>query len=553
MAEIRETGLRIGAKTTKLVAPVVPGEVEKAAGAGQVGLPVRDALRKLTDAKAKLGSAAAAPELEFANPRATGVASSGALIPSSKTGPLVARADLFAPMPGSEFARPGFKSIPASALKSPLGIRAVIPFLLRGDLMTFVAGFKEAYDKLTPEQRAKYDAIANSLGNDPAAKRALAVMLVNGALDSKDLRGEGTLLDHLHRIATGPVAEGVDRRKLLADIVKDIADPSQVTQGNYDTCAAATAQRLLAGQSPAEYARIMAGLASPSGEVKLANGDTLKRPADWNLSPGDGRDLAGRMFQSATMSYAAGKNGETYSNVTDERTKANGQKKSGLNAVEVVYLFEGILGRDYEKYAKKDIGADALMQKISAVVAKGGVVPCAITVDGRNHEVLVTKIENGQVHYYDPRTGQTKTMSESEFKAKLFNANIPNQTVLAFRIGALAAFGKIGLRTDTMDIPFLGKSGGAAPKSSGAPGGESPDGAWVAGGSTRKSGLFGFSGFDDFVRILKLIGAADEEIGDGSGSGTQTSGSTGGSSSSTTTSSTSGRGRGRTTGKTAGG
>lgn len=542
MAEIRDNKLpRLSAKTAKLVAPAFVPDLDRSTPVTprRESPPAGDALRSLTSARATLARAASTAEPVLAESRAHGVATTGTLVPRPRITALPADEVLFESVSGTQAIARKFmdlEPIPAAVFTQPAAMIKAVKKLLQDGVLSFVDGFQEAYANLTPEQKAKYDEIARALGDDPAARRALALLLVSGALDTKDLQGGATLLDHLHTLATGPIAEGLDRRKLLSDVVRDIADPSQISQGNYNTCAAATAQRLLAGQSPAEYARLMAGLASPSGEVRLANGDLLVRPADWNQSTGDGRDLAGRLFQSSMMAYAAGKAGETYSNATDTRTKANGQKVKGLSAAEVVYLFEGILGKDYTKYGVSDIGADKLMQKIKDVVAGGGVVPCAITLNGKHHEVLVTKIENGRVHYFDPKTGQTRTMSEEEFKSALYNANIPNQAVLSFRQDALANFAKLGQRS-------IGPGGFPLPFPTGN--GNDP---------RSPSGFFGFGGLANLVKLLILMGVADDEIGDGSGSGNQTGDKRAGGTppSSSSTSSKTGRG-GKKTGSSTGG
>ncbi|MBM3273662.1 MAG: hypothetical protein FJZ00_00810 [Candidatus Sericytochromatia bacterium] len=327
------------------------------------------------------------------------------------------------------------------------------------------------------------------------------------------------------------------------------AAPRRIDQGNYHTCAATTAQRLLAQQNPAEYARLMAGLSSKDGKVMLSNGDTMSRPADWNKSVHDGRDLASRLFQSSAMSYAAAEHNQTYNNETDRRGNGN----TGLGAAMVVSLFEGLFGRDYEKFAASSIGADAVLKKIKDAVAKGAMVPCAITVNGNNHEVLVTSIKDGKVTYYDPSDGQLKTRTEAEFKAMLFNANIPQNPVLAFRM-ALSSPRLTGLRVD--GLVGADDLGGGLPKAKLAGSRTSGGKAVLAstdGGGTRGNGspsgkgsLFDGMLYDaSFIKLLILIGAADEEIGDGSGSsGSQASGTSGSQTAPTSASSTT-RGRGR--------
>jgi hypothetical protein len=428
------------------------------------------------------------------------------------------------------------------AYTNPNMFVALKPVLFRADFNIFLAKFKEKYDALSPEQRAMYDKIAATMGNDSEAKNALAAMLINGALDQKDMRDGKTLLEQLNAMATQEMGPGITRSKLLREVCIDIANPGRIDQGSYNTCAATTAQRMLAQQNPAEYARLMAGLSSKDGKVTLSNGDTMTRPSDWNKSVHDGRDLASRLFQSSAMSYAAGKHNQTYNNETDRRGNGN----TGLSAGMVVSLFEGLFRKDYEKFDVSSSSPDAVMQKVKDAVAKGAMVPCAITINGNHHEVLVTSIKDGKVTYYDPGDGQLKTKTEAEFKAMLFNANIPQNPVLAFRM-ALSSLKLTGLKGDGL----LATDDAGGGKSSRKPQGSRTSGSRPVLASLNSPGgkgkgiadLFGGGVFEaSIIKLLILIGAADEEIGDGSGSsGSQ---STGTSSSTSSTSSTT-RGRGR--------
>ena len=69
------------------------------------------------------------------------------------------------------------------------------------------------------------------------------------------------------------------REQLVDDVITELMDPNgQVNQGQASTCAPTGLQALLINTNAAEYARLMKGLLSSTGQVMLANGDTLAIP-----------------------------------------------------------------------------------------------------------------------------------------------------------------------------------------------------------------------------------------------------------------------------------
>lgn len=131
---------------------------------------------------------------------------------------------------------------------------------------------RAAYDALPPEAQRQYDQVARSVEGDPDAERALRTLLVNGELTAEAIGGDGpTLLDSMHRMATTPGKNGVDSGEALGQLVQDLAHPeTEVAQGNGTYyCGATVEMQALARENPAEYARLIAGLAL-EGEVKAA-------------------------------------------------------------------------------------------------------------------------------------------------------------------------------------------------------------------------------------------------------------------------------------------
>ena len=91
-------------------------------------------------------------------------------------------------------------------------------------------------------------------------------MAHRGALDgARSLAGNEALIEQFDRLARMPLAAGLDRTRLLSDIVVRVDDPGKIDQGYQNTCTVTTLEYLLASRHPAEYVRLVAGLASPQG------------------------------------------------------------------------------------------------------------------------------------------------------------------------------------------------------------------------------------------------------------------------------------------------
>jgi hypothetical protein len=261
---------------------------------------------------------------------------------------------------------------------------------------------KTAMAALPPLQRAQYQTVAARLSGPD--REAFAKLLIEGKLTAgRDLKMRGDLLGNLANLATQPLEPGIDRRELVAQAIRNVADPSTITQGAEDTCGAATQQILLAKENPAEYVRILSGLASQEGKVELVGGQTLTRPKNWSQAdiPGQGSQL----LQTAFMAYAAG----GYDVATD--TRADGEK-GGLYASEVAYLQEGILGRAINTVMGDD---PQILDKIAAQANSGRPVSVLIEVEGKGHYVQVSAVKDGKLTYTDPRDGKTHTVDAAGF------------------------------------------------------------------------------------------------------------------------------------------
>jgi hypothetical protein len=245
------------------------------------------------------------------------------------------------------------------------------------------------------------------------------------ALLDRDKDG-GTLLENLHKIATGCVDPKLEQNNvftggLLGDILKEVARPGDVNQGlGMKTCTVTSMQYMLCRQNPAEYVRLMQGLVSPKGEASLRNGDTLTRvPDSIPVDKAFERSDSERIFQAAMMDYCDGSD-VTYSDVADTHSDgatglSGAQPYVGLRALFGPSGFEPVsIGQQDADQAKAGQVAPAqqeIFQKIKARAQD----PRGVYVDmfwdrdkAGGHAIVVTAVkkdEKGQerVYFHNPQ------------------------------------------------------------------------------------------------------------------------------------------------------
>ncbi|MGE5706763.1 MAG: hypothetical protein ACM3YO_00385, partial [Bacteroidota bacterium] len=306
-------------------------------------------------------------------------------------------------------------SVPAREMLLKPSFFDRLPFVLRARVGAASARILPADErknlgKLSPEQQRQYLDLNSQL--DGAGRAALQTLLKDGKL-SKDL------LTNLSKLATQPLAAGIDRKALLSSTLAQIQDPSKITQGDRQTCVAASAQIVLAKEDPAEYARLVAGLSSPKGEVTLKNGDTLKREKGVNGSN------ASDLLQPAMMQYAT-KGG--YDAANDRRLDGAGQ---GLYTDEQDKLLKALTGKE----TKAVYGNSPDVLEATKKALDQGQHPVAnllvkdpATGETKGHAVTIEEMKDGKVTYLDPHEGR-KTVSMAEFQAKLESVSLPAELV----------------------------------------------------------------------------------------------------------------------------
>jgi hypothetical protein len=288
----------------------------------------------------------------------------------------------------------------------------------------------EAVAKLSPEEKKQYEAVSAQTVGRPTAQLALEAMLLDGRLtQGKDLKGGGSALKHLATLSAQPLAKDVDRRTLVSEVIGELENPVRINQHGVGTCGATTAQILLIRQNPAEYVRLMTGLASPAGKAEMAGGDTIERVEDWNddsdVNWGGARTMASRIFQPAVMTYGEPLPGDRYDNSEDRNKWGPIPLFSGL--MSLGGICEQLTGKSYDSTMMLHWNRDSAWNDMKSAL-KNGPVPAAVrwntSGSAGGHFVQIDKVENGKVYITNP-WGQREHFSEEEFKSHVTTLTMP--------------------------------------------------------------------------------------------------------------------------------
>ncbi|HEY9765494.1 MAG TPA: hypothetical protein V6C82_03985, partial [Chroococcales cyanobacterium] len=228
----------------------------------------------------------------------------------------------------------------------------------------------------------------------------------------------------LSALANQALAPGIDRQELLSEVKSELEDPSRIAQKKANTCGATSAQILLARRDPAEYVRLISGLASPEGKVSMRGGENLARKEDWQAEDG-GRTISSRLLQPAFMEVADGK-----LFVYDNRHDIN----LGLGAFPGVmpgglaHLLEQLDGKERKVLFPMLGKSEEAWSKIRQAVGEKEIkeIPVALNYQDKApiapaHWMLVTGVKDGFVHLINPR-GWEEKMTVEEFRKNLLAA-----------------------------------------------------------------------------------------------------------------------------------
>ena len=283
---------------------------------------------------------------------------------------------------------------------------------------------EKALEGLSEEQRAQYDNVHGQVKGDTRAEMALQEMLIDGRLTNDTKNQEGrTLLQELDRMATAPDMKGdVNQQKLVRDVVQEIDNPTAIAQRDTPTCAPTTVSYHLAKTSPENYARIAGDLAI-DGKSTLANDHTIYKQAQ---GEGDKRSESLELMDSAFMEYANGADfnydGKTLEHIN--RDTGEVEDSGGLTSTRYEKLFDAVTGQDTTRVVANDDNRANMMDQIQEATESGAMVPTGIKWSSGGHKLMVTKVDDQHVYYYNPH-GKEERMDRSEFQARLRNTHIP--------------------------------------------------------------------------------------------------------------------------------
>lgn len=278
--------------------------------------------------------------------------------------------------------------------------------------------------RLTPEQQGQYAKVKGLLKDHPVSQLGLQFELFRGRLTGRpDLLGKDTALAGLAKLADQELAPGINRRSLVSSLVKELALPASISQGHRGTCAATAVEMKLIHDNPAEYVRLVSGLASPSGKVNLASGHELHRVPGTNLEDGTKRSLPQRLIAPAFMDAADGS--MTYDNKHDVHRYKGHAYSRGLTPGQVDRLLDNVYGQSYG--CKEGINTPAEQKDAWSLLKKATdahqeVLAGLQWTPSTRHKVVVLNVANDRVNYVNP-WGRYEQMSKHDFLNRLRNVN----------------------------------------------------------------------------------------------------------------------------------
>lgn len=261
--------------------------------------------------------------------------------------------------------------------------------------------------KLTPDQAQMFGDLYQSTrrlekwrgAERFGAKQALERLLINGTLTRKPDSQGHTLLENLVEMQTDPSIGKTYRRDLMGWTLAHLAFPKQSFNQVPDkgTCAPTVLAYDLALDAPAEFVRLVDGLAGSERAVAMANGELLERAAG-TLQNGsrDGSPVE-RMLQASFMGFA--RPDDRYS-LAEDAFQAG--QDTGLEPTQVVRLVGALTGHPVETRAIDLHGLRALLK------ATNGRAPVVLRwssdPEGKHsyHMVMATAVSAEHVYYRNP-------------------------------------------------------------------------------------------------------------------------------------------------------
>lgn len=294
-----------------------------------------------------------------------------------------------------------------------------------------------AFSALSAEGKAQLATVLARLDEKGLSVMGALLENVPEALAEQDALGN-SLLSSLSQLATQPLNAALTghttTEELLSNVLLDVMNPNRIEQGTATTCTVASMQFELVADEPAEYARLMAGLAGPKGVATMKGGGDLRiGPGDADERARDGRSVSQTLFQSATMEYANGRfsNYDPVLGVSvNERT---GEQRLGLKPDNQQALLEKLFGVKYsiDRLFSEGEAAKALAKLVGWDSRGFRNRPIVVDLDqGKfNHAVTLESVSKEKVVFRDPY-GVLRSMPASTFPKVAVAIHLPTDVKL---------------------------------------------------------------------------------------------------------------------------
>ncbi|NOK38390.1 hypothetical protein HMI49_34855 [Corallococcus exercitus] len=288
-----------------------------------------------------------------------------------------------------------------------------------------------AWKQLGPTERTQLAQVFSEARGEYDGLRSVKLLSQKPErLMDRDATG-GTLLSNLARLAKGPLHPGVGearRGELMRGVLQETARAYEVNQSVFGTCTVTSMQYELVRDNPAEYARIMAGLAGPNGRVDMRGGGTLELQAD-SLPQNalQGRSFSEALFQSSLMEFANGVDEYHVQGPNgDESISPIGNTYQGQYGDSMVRAVSALFGRQFAEWGTNDQTRDAQLDFLRKYQPKGPNDPVLIAfftspdAQAGAHAVTFVKVEGDRVFFRNPwgPTADPKG-TEEEFGARV--------------------------------------------------------------------------------------------------------------------------------------
>lgn len=298
---------------------------------------------------------------------------------------------------------------------------------------------KQALANLLPSDVKQFKKIQDVLVNvdDPVAQLSLQKLLLNGELPGgKAVVGNSTVLSGLSALVEQPLADSLKRGEVLSEVVQEVAYPNAIYQGNKGTCVATSAEINLAHTKPAEFVRIVSGLASPEGQVTVASGATLNRKDD-ALNDNSWRNVVEELVGPAFMELGNGD--RRYDNATDKNYTTDGTSTgSGLNWEGADILLDSLYGKNFEYKGDLQKASPEERQQVWDIVknemSQGKQMLAGVVWDeqGRGHDMVISGMGKGAdgkdyVEFTNPHSIVERWPKE-QFLARVIHVNYDPQS-----------------------------------------------------------------------------------------------------------------------------